>query len=247
LPSTIPARAGLNRFVWDLRGSAPKGFKNLILWGGLPPGAPLPPGADTVVPLEKAQERDGAVLLEGPVEPGAHVRCKGEDLRAGELVLGAGTVLGPAEISALASCSRLSVAVVRRARVAILSHVEPGLDGTTVVARPAGGAVPADRRDVLASDTGLMRVAMREGRTLVSPDVFADPRVEHPPALPGRVAGETLAVLAVPLAVRGAVLGALAIGDTAGRTFDAREIRLAEAFADYAAVVLAGLRPAPRA
>ena len=93
-------------------------------------GAPLPPGADTVVPLEKAQERDGAVLLEGPVEPGAHVRCKGEDLRAGELVLGAGTVMGPAEISALASCSRLSVAVVRRARVAILSTgdelVEPG-------------------------------------------------------------------------------------------------------------------------
>jgi molybdopterin molybdotransferase len=93
-------------------------------------GAPLPPGADAVVPLEKAQERDGAVLLEGPVQPGAHVRRRGEDLRAGEVVLGAGTVLGPAEISALASCSRLAVAVVRKARVTVLSTgdelVEPG-------------------------------------------------------------------------------------------------------------------------
>jgi molybdopterin molybdotransferase len=93
-------------------------------------GAPLPPGADAVVPLEKAQERDGLVLLEGPVQVGANVRHRGEDLRGGEVVLGAGAVLGPGEISALASCSRLSVAVVRRARVAVLSSgdelVEPG-------------------------------------------------------------------------------------------------------------------------
>jgi len=62
------------------------------------------------------------------------------------------------------------------------------------------------------------------------------------------IAGSRMrAVLAVPLAVKGAVLGALAIGDVAGRTFDGREVRLAEAFADYAAVVLAGTPPAPRA
>lgn len=84
-------------------------------------GAPLPAGADAVVPVEAAEERDGAVAIAGPVRAGAHVRRRGEDLRAGERILPAGTVLGPPEISLLASCSRLSAQVIRRARVAILS------------------------------------------------------------------------------------------------------------------------------
>jgi molybdopterin molybdotransferase len=49
------------------------------------------------------------------------VRRKGEDLRAGETILRAGTVLSPADVSVLATCSRLAVSVVRRPRVAILS------------------------------------------------------------------------------------------------------------------------------
>ena len=93
-------------------------------------GAPLPPGTDTVVPIEETEERDGVVRLLRPVRAGAHVRRRGEDIRAGEAALTAGTVLGPAELSALASSSRLAVPVVRRARVAILSTgdelVEPG-------------------------------------------------------------------------------------------------------------------------
>ncbi|MBI5069912.1 MAG: molybdopterin molybdotransferase MoeA [Deltaproteobacteria bacterium] len=84
-------------------------------------GAPIPAGADAVVPFEEAEERDGAVLLGSPVRAGAHVRRRGEDLRSGAVAVAAGTVLGPAEISFLAASSRLSVPVVRRARVAILS------------------------------------------------------------------------------------------------------------------------------
>lgn len=93
-------------------------------------GAPLPPGADAVIPLEDAEERDGKVHVARPVRPGAHVRRKGEDVRAGETVLRRGTVVGPSEVSLLASLSQLSIPVVRRARVAILSTgdelVEPG-------------------------------------------------------------------------------------------------------------------------
>lgn len=93
-------------------------------------GAPVPAGADAIVPLEEAEERDGVVRPLRPVRPGAHVRRQGEDLRAGEVVLSAGTILGPVEVSALATCSRLAIPVVRRARVAILSTgdelVEPG-------------------------------------------------------------------------------------------------------------------------
>ena len=95
-------------------------------------GAPMPPGADAVAPLEDVDvaEAGEEVALRGAVRPGAHVRRRGEDLRSGEVALGAGTVLGPGEISVLASAGKVSVAVVRRARVAILSTgdelVEPG-------------------------------------------------------------------------------------------------------------------------
>jgi molybdopterin molybdotransferase len=93
-------------------------------------GAPLPPGADAIVPVEEAQEDGDAVQLRGGVRPGAHVRRRGEDLRAGEPALLAGTVVGPGEVSVLATASLLDVPVIRRARVAILSTgdelVEPG-------------------------------------------------------------------------------------------------------------------------
>ncbi len=84
-------------------------------------GAPLPPGADAVIPFEDAEEREGRVFPRAQVRAGAHVRRKGEDIRAGERVLGRGIVVGPAEVSFLATCSRLSVPVFSRPRVAIVS------------------------------------------------------------------------------------------------------------------------------
>jgi molybdopterin molybdotransferase len=84
-------------------------------------GAPLPPGADAIAPVEEVDETPDAIGLRGPVRPGAHVRRRGEDLRAGEVALAAGTVIGPGEVSALASAGRVLAPVVRRARVAILS------------------------------------------------------------------------------------------------------------------------------
>jgi molybdopterin molybdotransferase len=84
-------------------------------------GAPVPPGADAIAPIEDVEVEGDTVSLRGPVRPGAHVRRRGEDLKAGEVALPAGTVIGPGEVSVLASAGRLSVPVVRRARVAILS------------------------------------------------------------------------------------------------------------------------------
>jgi molybdopterin molybdotransferase len=93
-------------------------------------GAPVPPGADAVVPLEDADERDGWVVPRDRVRHGAHVRRRGEDLRAGDVVLARGTAVRPAEVALLASFGRLEVPVFRRARVAILSTgdelLEPG-------------------------------------------------------------------------------------------------------------------------
>ena len=84
-------------------------------------GAPLPPGADTVVPEEETDGGAAVVTLRGAAARGAHIRYRGEDVRSGEEVLPLGTVLRPPEISLLASFNRSSVQVVRRPRVAILS------------------------------------------------------------------------------------------------------------------------------
>ena len=85
-------------------------------------GAPLPPGADAVVPVEDVEVVDDHVVVRREeVRPGENVRPVGIDVRRGELVIPAGTVLGPAEIGLLASLGISSVAVSRRPRVSVLS------------------------------------------------------------------------------------------------------------------------------
>jgi molybdopterin molybdotransferase len=84
-------------------------------------GAPLPRGADTVVPVEDTEKsKDGVRILASP-EKGKNIRLAGEDVQAGELVLEAGTVLRPAHIGLLASLQRSIVSVTQLPRVAILS------------------------------------------------------------------------------------------------------------------------------
>jgi molybdopterin molybdotransferase len=92
-------------------------------------GAPIPPGADTVVPKELAEVTGHTVRLLA-VEPGANVRARGEDVEAGAAVLPAGAVLRPQDLGLLASLGFADVTVRRRPRVAILSTgdevAEPG-------------------------------------------------------------------------------------------------------------------------
>lgn len=83
-------------------------------------GAPLPPGADAVVPIEDVEEREGAVVVPTAVGSGAHVRAAGHDTRRGEEVF-IPNELTPAKIAVLASLGFGSVEVRRRPRVAILS------------------------------------------------------------------------------------------------------------------------------
>ncbi len=102
-------------------------------------GAPMPPGADAVVPFEETDEYDWttadaavrpgdwqqapreAVRIDVAAQPGANVRDAGEDVRAGELVLPAGTVVGPAQAGLLGSVGMDRVLVHRRPVVAVLS------------------------------------------------------------------------------------------------------------------------------
>ena len=84
-------------------------------------GAPLPPGADTVVPWEDTERRDDGVVVLHETTRGKHVRPAGEDLRAGEIVVPAGTELRPIHLGVIASLGLSEVRAYRRPRVAILS------------------------------------------------------------------------------------------------------------------------------
>jgi len=84
-------------------------------------GAPLPEGADAVVPQEDVAADDRRVTVRGRIAPGAYVRPAGEDVRTGDLVVKPGGVVGAAEVGLLATLGYSQVRVYRRPRVAILS------------------------------------------------------------------------------------------------------------------------------
>jgi molybdopterin molybdotransferase len=83
-------------------------------------GAPLPDGADAVLPFENSQTDGQRVLVLGEVSPGKHVGQLGEDVRAGDVVQRAGHVLRPQDIGMLSSLGFSHAPVIRRPRVRIL-------------------------------------------------------------------------------------------------------------------------------
>ncbi|MFQ5898622.1 MAG: GAF domain-containing protein [Candidatus Methylomirabilia bacterium] len=99
------------------------------------------------------------------------------------------------------------------------------------------------RNVVFPRGAGVVGVAVGERRAVVTPDVLADPRIALPPEVRSRIEQAPYrSALAVPLLAEGRVIGALGIGDRAGRVFTDEEIRLVEAFADEAAVALEKVR-----
>ena len=122
-------------------------------------GAPLPAGADAVVPVELTDQPPGAVELPAVVEvrrgvaAGAHVRTAGEDVRPGDTVLTAGTLLGATQLSAAVSAGHGELLVRPRPRVGVLATGDelcpPGTD-------PGPGRIP-DSNSILVA--GLVREA----------------------------------------------------------------------------------------
>ena len=88
-------------------------------------GAPIPPGADAVVMQERTRPLPGPGLgqveIQATAAPRQNVRDAGEDARAGQLLLAAGTVLGIPELALLAAQGMTFVRVPRRPRVAIVA------------------------------------------------------------------------------------------------------------------------------
>ena len=93
-------------------------------------GGAIPPGADTVVPVEQTSVEGGTVLVRHDPGPGRFVREAGEDVRRGTVVLERGRVLDPAAVGMLASVGRKAVPVHPRPHVMVVSTgdelVDPG-------------------------------------------------------------------------------------------------------------------------
>jgi molybdopterin molybdotransferase len=101
-------------------------------------GAPIPAGADAVIPLEDTDRGLARVALHRPARTGDCVRRSGEDIAAGAPALGAGAALGPQQLALLAALGRDRVVVRPRPRVIILST---GSELIEVGQRPSFGEV----------------------------------------------------------------------------------------------------------
>lgn len=84
-------------------------------------GAPLPQGADTVVMQEHVLREGDRMVLRHRPDVGIHIRPAGEDMMPGQVIVGAGTRLGPREIAAAAAAGAGSLCVRRKLRVVILA------------------------------------------------------------------------------------------------------------------------------
>ncbi len=116
-------------------------------------GAPIPAGADAVVPFEETEDAtDVQVTIQAPVGQNQHIRFQGEDVRSGQTVIAAGTIIRPPEVSMLASLGRARVTVFLRPVVAILSTGDELIE----VGRTPGAG------EIINSNTLALAAAVRE-------------------------------------------------------------------------------------
>jgi molybdopterin molybdotransferase len=144
---------------------------------GIATGGVVPVGADAVVPVESVAESDNAVEIRGRAAAGAHIRPRGGDVRAGELVVGAGTRLGAAQLGALAAAGLAEAVCARRPRAAVVvtgtelrapgEPLGPGevyeSNGTLLAAQLASAGADVEVRSVVADDEALHREAIAAG------------------------------------------------------------------------------------
>ncbi len=137
-------------------------------------GAPLPPGADAVVPVERTDGGVEWVRIDTAARHGDNVRRAGDDVATGDVVLPAGTVLGPSQLGVASAVGCAELAVHRPVRVLVLSTgselVAPGeplqhgqiyeSNGTQLAAavREAGGE--AEQLHFVPDDVGAFDAAL---------------------------------------------------------------------------------------
>jgi len=117
-------------------------------------GAPIPPGCDTVVPIEDIDVTDQGIRPLKPIKKGANIRLRGEDISTGDLVITAGSVIRPQEIGMQVSLGRIAAKVFRKVRVAILATGDELLEA---------GSVPTDGKIINSNSYSLAAQVLEAG------------------------------------------------------------------------------------
>ncbi|MEV4109270.1 gephyrin-like molybdotransferase Glp [Nonomuraea sp. NPDC049695] len=124
VPVTLPVIDDVAAGSMELRAVGPGHAVRIMT------GAPMPAGADAVVPVEWTDGGTVSVRITRPASAGNAIRRAGEDVGAGEVVLKPGTVIGPAQLGIIAGVGRRRVWARPRPRVVVISTgaelVEPG-------------------------------------------------------------------------------------------------------------------------
>ena len=127
-------------------------------------GAPIPPGADAIVMVEDSVEEGNLVKILGPARPG-YIRKQGENLQRGQEILPAGTLIGPAEISLIATMGHHQVEAVSRPTIAVISTGDE-------LAQPGTELLPGQIYE--SNSYGLASLVEKMGATAKRFDVVQD-------------------------------------------------------------------------
>jgi signal transduction histidine kinase len=195
---------------------------------------------------EDTQTLDSFVAHAGIAIRNAQLYAESEDRRrAAEALVDVGhaltEVLDPDEVA------RRAVASVRRLldapSAALYRRTPDSADMRLLMGAHDPTAVPLDWAPVLPASGALGALSVTQRRPLWSSDVTADARFTLAPDVRARLHGAGYgAVLAVPLIAVGEAVGSIVVADRVGRTFQPRDVRLAQAFADQAAIALRNAR-----
>jgi molybdopterin molybdotransferase len=140
-------------------------------------GAVVPDGADAVAPVELVVQRDNDVKIARSFGPGAHVRPRGGDIAAGEVVVQAGETLTPGRLAAVAASGVGELSCARRPRVAVLATgselIDPGkalrpgqiyeANGLMLSSALAAAGADVVSQPPVADDEQLLRAALERG------------------------------------------------------------------------------------
>ncbi len=128
-------------------------------------GAPVPPGADSVLLQEDAGKIEGGIRTTFPVRQGQHIRPRGQDFVEGEAVLSAGTILDFSRLTVAAGMNHAALNVLRKPLVALLATGDELLPP---------GSVPAPAQIIASSTFGIAALARRAGAEVLDLGIVPD-------------------------------------------------------------------------
>lgn len=132
-------------------------------------GAPVPPGCDTVAPIEEVETDGTCIRLKRELPRGNHVRKRGNDICADELVIRTGTLLRPQEIGMLASMGKTFVCVFKKPHCAILATGDELLQP---------GSIPVEGKIINSNSHSLAAQVMEAGGIPILLGIARDSRDE---------------------------------------------------------------------